>query len=276
MSVTSIIICGAFGRMGKAITAAAGADREIAVRGLVEAQGHPDLGSVVRVGDGDIAVTADIPRCQNAVMVDFTSPEATMEHLREAVIRGHAIVVGTTGLGDAHRREAEHAARKIPVIVSANMSAGVSLLLRLAGEAARILGAEADVEIIETHHNRKKDAPSGTALMIASAVADARGRPHGQDLVFGRAAAPGPGPGPRERKPGEIGIHAVRGGDIAGDHTVLFALAGERLELTHRAHGRDALARGTLRAAKFAAAAEPGLYSMKDVLGLGQGLEKAG
>jgi len=258
---TEIIICGAAGRMGEAIIAAAAIDPGITVAGLVEARGHPKVGSSVEVGDARVLIRADLPRVERAVLVDFTAPEAAVEHLRKAVIFGYPAVIGTTGLSADQGREMEHASRKIPVVTSANMSAGVNLLLGLVREAARALGPAADIEIIEVHHNRKKDAPSGTALMLADAAAD--GRPRGAGLVHGRHGTPGP------RTPGEIGIHAVRGGDVFGDHTVLFAMAGERLELTHRAHGRDAFARGALLAARFASTAKPGIYSMGHVLGLG-------
>jgi len=259
--VTRIIICGAAGRMGAAIAAAAGEDG-IEVAGLVEARGHPKVGSLVEIGGRSVPIRADLPRADQAVIIDFTSPEAAIEHVREAVIRGYPAVVGTTGMTPEQKQEIEHAGRKIPVVMSANMSAGVNVLLGLVRDAARALGAGADVEIVEMHHGAKKDAPSGTALMLADAAADGAGRPRGAGLVYGRHGTPGP------RTPAEIGIHAVRGGDIAGDHTVLFAMQGERLELTHRAHGREAFAMGALLAARFAAGAKPGVYGMGHVLGM--------
>jgi 4-hydroxy-tetrahydrodipicolinate reductase len=263
---TNIIVCGAAGRMGQAVIAAAVADRGIAVTGLVEAQGHPMIGAPVDTGGTLVVMKLDFPRVEKAVVIDFTTPDATVEHVREAVIRGFPAVIGTTGLSADQRRELEHASRKIPVVSSANMSAGVNLLARLVWVAARALKDGVDVEIIEAHHNKKKDAPSGTALMLAESAASGLGRPKGQEFVHGRKGACG------ERVPGEIGIHAVRGGDIAGDHTVLFAMTGERLELIHRAQGREAFARGALLAAKFAWGAKPGMYTMDHVLGL----EKAG
>jgi 4-hydroxy-tetrahydrodipicolinate reductase len=254
---TRIIVCGAAGRMGAAIIAAAGEDG-IEVAGLVEARGHPKVGSLVEIGGRSVPIRADLPRVDTAVIIDFTAPEAAIEHVREAVIRGYPAVVGTTGLTPEQSREIEHAGRKIPVVTSANMSVGVNTLLSLVREAARALGPGADVEIVEMHHGAKKDAPSGTALMLADAAAAGKKT----RLVHGRQGAVGP------RSRGEIGIHAVRGGDIAGDHTVLFAMPGERLELTHRAHGRDAFARGALLAARFAAGAKPGVYGMGHVLGM--------
>ena len=258
--MTTIIISGAAGRMGRAILDAARADREIAVAGLCEA-GALATGTVEFRGEF-LTIQPALPRTTPAVVIEFTSPEATVEHVREAVGHGQAIVVGTTGLTPAQRGELDHAARRIAVVHSSNYSVGVNLLWRLAREAAAVLGDDADAEIIEVHHNLKKDAPSGTALSLAEAVNAGRGRPAGHGLVHGREGLPG------ERPRGEVGMHALRGGDIAGDHTLMLAMGGERLELTHRAHSREAFARGALRAAKFAAAAKPGLYRMAQVLGL--------
>lgn len=264
MSMIDIIVCGAAGRMGHAIIAAASEDPDVNIIGLVEAAGHAALQQPVRIGGTEMKIRDQLPRTGKAVVIEFTVPAATAEHLREAVISRYPMVIGTTGLTDMQMQEVTHAARKIAIVQAANMSTGVNVLMQLVREAVRALGEDADIEIIETHHNKKKDAPSGTALAIADAVAETRGRVHAgvQNLAHGRRG------NQAARKPGEVGIHAVRGGDIAGDHTVLFALAGERLELTHRAHGREALARGALRAAKFSASAPHGLYTMNDVLGL--------
>jgi 4-hydroxy-tetrahydrodipicolinate reductase len=169
------------------------------------------------------------------------------------------MVIGTTGLGDGHQKQIEQVARSVAIVQSTNYSVGVNVLWTLVLLAGRILGERADAEIVETHHAGKVDAPSGTALTTARMIA--AGRRAAPALVHGRL-------GKSPRKPGEIGIHAVRGGDIAGDHTVLFALPGERLELTHRAHGRETFARGALLAARFAATARPGLHAMAEVLGL--------
>lgn len=258
--MTNIIISGAAGRMGRAILDAARDDREIAIAGLCEAGAL--AGGTVEFRGAMLKIQGALPPVSPAVIIEFTTPDATVDHLREAVGHHQAIVVGTTGLSPAQLGEVEHAARRIAVVQSTNFSVGVNLLWQLAREAAAILGDDADAEIIEMHHNQKKDAPSGTALSLAEAVNAGRGRVAGQGLVHGRQGMPG------ARPRGEVGMHALRGGDVAGDHTLVLALGGERLELTHRAHSREAFARGALRAAKFAATAKPGRYRMAQVLGL--------
>lgn len=257
--VTDLIICGACGRMGNALVEAARNESEMRVVGLVEAPGHPRLGERVEVSGGSVQVTASAPAAPGAVVIDFTVPDATVEHAREAARSGQPMVIGTTGMTEAHQREIDGAARSVPVVQSSNFSIGMNVLWTLVLLAARSLGERADAEIVEAHHAGKVDAPSGTALTTARMIAAARGGAGHQ--VHGRT-------GRAPRRAGEIGIHAIRGGDIAGDLTVLFALPGERVELTHRAHGREIYARGALRAARFAAAAKPGLHSMAEVLGL--------
>lgn len=249
--------------MGQAILEASRGDGDVRVVGLVESRTHPRLRETVEVNGGRVSVEPSFPRKPGAVVIDFSVPSACMDMANASAVNGNPLVVGTTGLTQEQDREMDHIARKIPVVVSSNMSLGVNILWRLAREAARLLGPSADVEIIEAHHNRKKDAPSGTALAAARAVNEGLGRDADSGLVFGRSGQSG------ERPRGEIGMHAVRGGDIAGDHTVLFALEGERMELIHRAHSRQAFALGALRAAKFVAKAKPGKYNMSQVLGLG-------
>ncbi len=257
-----LIICGAFGRMGRAIQEMARDDADVRVVGLVEAAHHPRLREPVPTAGGSVSVSTAFPRAPGAVAIDFSSPEGAVAAAREAVVNGNPLVVGTTGLSEMQVHELEHAARKIAVVYSANMSIGVNILWRLAREAARLLGRYADVEIIEAHHGSKKDAPSGTALAAARAVAEGMGTDPQAGMVFGRHGMVG------ERRREEIGIHAVRAGDIAGDHTVLFGMEGERLELVHRAHSQMAFARGAIMAAKFAVKAKPGMYSMAHVLEL--------
>jgi 4-hydroxy-tetrahydrodipicolinate reductase len=196
------------------------------------------------------------------VLVDFTAAEALPGHLDRCVAAGRAMVVGTTGLDAAGKAAIAAAATRIPVVHSANMSVGVNALAGLLQTAARALGAEYDVEIIEAHHNKKRDSPSGTALLLRDAVARGRGLDPEKASVYGRHGMVGP------RPEGEIGIHAVRGGDIVGDHTVLFAGPGERLEFVHRAHSRENFAKGAVLAAVWVLGRSPGLYSMQDVLGL--------
>ena len=185
-----------------------------------------------------------------------------MARLAEAVVKDAAVVTGTTGLTDEQKAEIEKAAEKIPVLFAPNMSVGVNLLFKLVGEVAAALGDAYDIEIIETHHRFKKDAPSGTALRLAEKIAEATGRDIAKDIVHGREGAVG------ERTEREIGMHAVRGGDIVGDHIVLYSTLGERVELTHRAHTRDTFVRGALRAARFLVGKPAGMYDMRDVLGL--------
>jgi 4-hydroxy-tetrahydrodipicolinate reductase len=258
--MTSIIVCGACGRMGRAILEAAAADPAVDVLGLVDLPAH--AGETLPFRSRAIRVQPGLPREPKAVVIDFSSPEATVALVHEAAVHGHAMVIGTTGLESAHLKEIAHAARRVAIVRSANMSLGMNVLLALVRRASRVLGDDADVEILEAHHNGKKDAPSGSAIQLAEAVNEARGHPAGEGWVHGRQGMPGP------RPRGEVGIHAVRGGDIVGDHSVLFALRGERLELVHRAHSREAFARGAMVAAKFAAGAKPGLYRMSQVLGL--------
>ena len=260
--MVDIIICGAAGRMGRAIIEAASADSEVNIVGLVEAPSHPGMQEPVRIKGQDMQMTAQLPRERKAVVVDFSAPAATSAHLRDCVIREYPMVIGTTGLGDSEMKDIEHASRKIAVVQSSNMSTGVNVLWRAVRELTRALKDSSDIEIIEAHHNRKKDAPSGTALTIADIVSQVRERPRGKDLAHGRQGKVG------ERRAGEVGMHAIRAGDIAGDHTVMFGMEGERIEITHRAHGRAAFAHGAVKAAKFVATAAPGFYTMAQVLGL--------
>ena len=257
-----IIIFGAMGRMGQAIIDAARDDAEIRIVGLVESPKHPRLREVVEVNGSRVSVTPAIPHHPGAVVIDFTSPETTAANVREAVVNGNPCVIGTTGLTKEQISELEHAGRRIPIVFSSNMSVGVNILWKIAAETAVLLGDRADIEIIEAHHNRKKDSPSGTAVTIAARINEALGRSAGEGLVHGRQGNTG------ARTKGEIGMHAVRAGDIAGDHTVVFGMEGERIEITHRAHDRSSFARGSLVAAKFAVKARPGLHTMAEVLGM--------
>ncbi len=198
---------------------------------------------------------------QAAVVVDFTSPDGTRHFAKECAARGIALVVGTTGLDADGDRALTTAASKIAIVQSANMSLGVNLLARLVAEATRALGDRYDVELVELHHRAKKDAPSGTALLLANAVAHARGVVLEEYRRDGRK-----GVSPRE--PGDIGLHALRGGDVVGDHTVHFLGPGERIELVHRASSRETFAHGALEAARWLASRAPGRYDMRHVLGL--------
>jgi len=266
--VIELVVAGAAGRMGGRIIALARESGDLGVAGAFERAGHPalgrDAGEVAGGGHLGVPISADPGALltPGRVLVEFTSPEATLEHLRLAGPRGAPAVVGTTGLSPAQVDEIKGLARTAAIMVSPNMSVGVNLAFRVLALMARALGDAYDVEITEIHHRMKKDAPSGTAQRMAEVIAEALGRDLSQVGVYGRHGMVG------ERGPMEIGVHALRGGDVVGEHTVVFSTLGERLELTHRAHSRDTFARGALRAVRFVATAAPGLYSMHDVLGL--------
>jgi 4-hydroxy-tetrahydrodipicolinate reductase len=196
------------------------------------------------------------------VVLDFTAPEATLGHARVAAERGAGLVVGTTGFDTAQQRELRVLAVRTRTVWAPNMSVGVTVLTELVSAAARLLDATFEAEIVELHHHAKRDAPSGTALALGRAVAEARGQDFERSAVLAREGLVG------ARRPDEIGIVALRAGDAVGDHTVVFGGLGERVELTHRAQSRDCLARGALRAALWVAERPPGVYSMRDVLGL--------
>jgi 4-hydroxy-tetrahydrodipicolinate reductase len=264
-----LVVCGAAGRMGRLLITLIRQTDGAALVGAVEASGHPDLGRDagetaggsplgVKIGEDYASVAKP-----GTVTLDFTIAAAALAHLRTAAANGAAIVIGTTGFSADERREAETLAAKIPTIIAANMSVGVNVLLKLVADSARLLGASFDPEISELHHRMKVDAPSGTAIALARAVAGASGKDPEQAQVSARRGMIG------KRRDDEIGVMALRGGDVVGDHTVFFLGQGERLELTHRAQSRECLARGALRAGLWLAVqTKPGLYSMADVLGL--------
>jgi len=266
--MADVIVAGAAGRMGGRLVALLSGEAELRLVGALEAPGHPalqkDAGEVAGVGRVGVAIEADAERLVAAdrILIEFSVPAATLAHLRLVARRGGRAVIGTTGFSAAERAEVATLARDAAIMLSPNMSVGVNVAFRVLREMARLLGDDYDVEITETHHRFKKDAPSGTALGMAEAVAAALSRDLSKVSVYGRQGLPG------ERTRDEIGIMSLRSGDVVGEHTVSFGALGERLELTHRAHSRDTFARGALRAARFIAAASPGLYSMQDVLGL--------
>ena len=240
-----IAVAGAAGRMGRALIEAAAADRELSVVCAFDSQAQPDLKTV-----SDPAAVA-----QADVVLDFTRPEGTLTLLRHA----KAMVIGTTGFTEEDRGRIGEAAKRIPIVLAANFAVGVNTVYKLAETAAQILGESYDVEIVEAHHRHKVDAPSGTALALGEIIAGALKK---RDFVFGRKGVIG------ERQPKQIGFHAIRGGDIVGEHTVIFAGAGERVEVTVRSQSRATYANGALRAAKWLHGRPPGLYAMRDVLGL--------
>jgi len=263
-----LVIAGAAGRMGRRLVAVARESADLPVVGAFEQPGHPELGrdagEVAGVGALGVPIVADPASllAPGRVLVEFTAPGATLEHLRLAAAHGAGAVVGTTGLQATQVEELRRLAGHVPILFSPNMSVGVNLAFRVLAMMAKALGDDYDVEITEIHHRMKKDAPSGTAAKMAEVVAEALGRRIEDAGVYGRHGLVG------ERTRAEIGVHALRGGDVVGEHTVVFTTLGERLELTHRAHSRDTFVHGALRAARFVAGAGPGLYSMHDVLGL--------
>jgi 4-hydroxy-tetrahydrodipicolinate reductase len=259
MSV-SIIVMGVAGRMGSTVARLVGEAGDLTLAAVVERPGV----DVSRFGDGCLAsnnVEELLPECPKAVVVDFTSPEASLATARHARKYGNPMVIGTTGFSPEQRGELEEHARVLPLFWSPNMSVGVNVLLRALPELVRLLGDAYDVDIVEVHHNRKKDAPSGTALRLAECVAEARNWKLSETGCYHREGVTG------ERPKKEIGVQTVRGGDVVGVHTVYFMGPGERIELTHHAHTRENFAQGALRAARWMSGAVPGkLYAMHDVL----------
>ena len=267
MAALSIAMLGAAGRMGGAIIRAIDGASDVKLTAAVDHAACPklgqDAGALAGASPAGVAVTSALPAAGVAgVWIDFSSPAATAANAAAAARAGAALVVGTTGVGEAGRLALAEAARAIPVVFAANTSVGVTVLLKLVAEAARLLGPSFDLEIVETHHRMKRDAPSGTALRLAEALAEATGRDLAHDARYARQGDVGP------RTASEIGIQTLRGGDVVGDHTVFFLGQGERIEITHRASSRDTFAHGAVRAARWAQGRPAGLYDMRDVLGL--------
>jgi 4-hydroxy-tetrahydrodipicolinate reductase len=260
-----VAVSGAAGRMGRALVRLIAEAKDLQLAAALEAPGHPalgqDVGTLAGAGECGVVISTDLPETVD-VLVDFSLPDGAVERIEACAERGTAAVVGTTGFSDEQRERVAAAAKKCAVVLSPNMSVGVNVLFHAAADLARSLGPDYDIEILEAHHRFKKDAPSGTALKLAEEIAAATGRDLAESAVHGR------GPGHPPRKAGEIGIHAIRGGDIVGEHIVYYTALGERLELKHVAHTRDTFARGALRAVRWVADRGPGLYSMADVLGL--------
>jgi 4-hydroxy-tetrahydrodipicolinate reductase len=261
-----LVVCGAAGRMGRRIIALAAEDVRVRVVGAIEARGHPavgaDAGELAGIGACGVRIGDDLEAAAGpgTVIVDFTTAEASLSHLRVAAKKHAPIVIGSTGFTPEQRAEAERLANGTATLIAANMSLGVNVLLGLVEEAARRLGPAFDCEIFELHHGRKKDAPSGTALALAEAAARGKSLDPEKSLRYAREGMTG------ERPRDEIGVVALRGGDAVGEHTVMLIGAGERVELTHRATSRDCLASGAIHAAAWLAGRRAGSYSMRDVL----------
>ncbi len=266
--MADVVVAGAAGRMGSRLVALLQQETELRLVAALEAPGHPalgrDAGESAGVGRLDIPIGTDVDAVlgKDRILIEFSVPEASLAHARVVGRHGGRAVIGTTGFTAAQREELAGIGRATPLLVSPNMSVAVNVAFKVLADMARMLGDDYDVEVVETHHRFKKDAPSGTALRMAEVVAQALGRDLASAAVYDRHGKVA------ERSRKEIGMSALRSGDVVGEHTVSFASLGERLELTHRAHSRDNFARGALRGARFIATAPPGLYSMQDVLGL--------
>lgn len=260
-----LIIHGAAGRMGRQIIAVAGGAQDLRVVAAVGRAGLPTLGQdsgVLAGGKANgVPVTADLDAALagGGVVIDVSTPAATVELVRRAAGHGTPTVVATTGLSASDLAAIREASTSAPLLVAPNLSVGINLLVDVLPTIVRALGADYDIEVVEAHHRHKKDAPSGTAIRLAEAIAAELGRPLAELERDGRH-----GIAPRE--PGEIGMHAVRAGGIVGEHHVIFANEGEQIEVSHRAFSRETFARGALRAARFLAKQPPGLYTMQDVL----------
>lgn len=255
-----VVVAGAGGKMGQALVESVRADKALALAAAFDVKGSPAVGT----NTGGVKVGSDAARAIAAgdVLIDFTRPEGTIAHLEACARLGKSIVIGTTGISTPLRKAILQAGRRIPIVMSPNFAVGVNAVFKLAAVAAEILGDGFDVEIVEAHHRNKVDAPSGTALKLGEIVASALKRDLKKEARHGREGDTG------TRPARQIGFHAIRGGDIVGEHTVIFAGAGERVEVTVRSQSRTTYALGALRAVKFLRGKRPGLYDMNDVLGL--------
>jgi len=263
-----VMVTGCLGRMGTRILNIVRETDGVSLAAGLEMKGHPkkgaDIGTLNGLGEIGVPVSDDINDCIDAcdVIIDFTSPEASMQNISVAAEKGKAIVVGTTGLTDEQIAKVKDMSASVKCVLAPNMSVGVNLLYKVLNDISPLLKDDYDIEIIEAHHRNKKDAPSGTAIKLAQVIADSVDRDLNKIGVYERHGIIG------ARTDEEIGIQTIRGGDIVGEHTVIFAGAGERIEIAHKATSRDNFAKGAVRAAKWICAKENGLYDMMDVLGL--------
>ncbi|MGC4000209.1 MAG: 4-hydroxy-tetrahydrodipicolinate reductase [Anaeromyxobacter sp.] len=262
-----VVVTGAAGRMGRENIRLVHAAEGLTLHAAVERPGNAtgqDAGVLAGLGPLGVAVGSDLDAALAGadVVIDFTSQEASAEHAARCAARGVALIIGSTGFTPEGKARVAEAARRIPILLSPNMSVGVNVMFELLRRAAALLGDDYDVEIAEIHHKRKRDAPSGTAMKLGEVAAEALGRKPDEALAFTRHGLIG------ERPPWQIGVQTLRGGDVVGEHTVYFFGEGERLEITHRATSREQFARGAVRAAAWLPGRPPGLYDMNDVLGL--------
>ncbi len=266
--IINIGVIGAGGRMGRMLIEAVQDNPKTTLSAAIERQGSSlvgaDAGEVASIGRIDIKIVDDLVAVIDEidVLIDFSLPEATEQNMQICAEHKVAMVIGTTGFNEQQEQALTEASKHIPIVYAGNYSTGVNLSLKLLAMAAKAFGDEADVEIIESHHKHKVDAPSGTAYMMAEAVAEARGQDLKEVAVYGREGQTG------ARKAGSIGIHAIRGGEIIGDHTVMFIADGEVIEITHRARARMTFAAGAVRATTWVIQQKAGQYNMQDVLGL--------
>ncbi len=261
----ALIVNGAAGRMGKRIVALAVESGQFDVVGAVDYAQHPDMGKDIGLLAGiepiGVPLAADFPDSA-AVMIDFSLPQAADAAIDYCAQNGVALVMGTTGLSDGQLAKLKNASEKIAIVQATNMSLGMNLLFATVGKVAKALGENYDIEIVEAHHRFKKDAPSGTALSLAEAVCEETSRNYPGCLTHGREGKEA------TREQGTIGMHAVRGGDIVGEHSVIYSTLGETVTISHNAHTRDTFVRGALGAGEWITIQNPGLYDMQDVLGL--------
>jgi len=260
-----LIVIGAAGRMGKRIISLAIESSRFDIIAAVEKKNHPDIGKdaglVAQAELLNVKLNSTYPAGAN-VAIDFSQPEAADKTINYCADNNVALVLGTTGLSDAQREKIKAASAKTPIMYATNMSVGMNVLFSLVGKVAAMLGEDYDIEIIEQHHRFKKDAPSGSALTLAENICKATGRSFPDSLTHGRRGKDA------LRQKGDIGMHAVRAGDITGKHEVIFSTLGETVTISHTAHSRDTFARGALRAAEWVVDRKPALYSMADVLGI--------
>ena len=262
-----VCVAGASGRMGQMLVAAVRDSGDCVLAGALDIPASPALGQDAGVHAGyasGVLITADVAAglSHSQCLIDFTRPEGTMDHLRACEAQGVNLVIGTTGFSDEQKAEIADAAKRIAIVMAPNMSVGVNVTLKLLDMAAKAMATGYDIEIIEAHHRHKVDAPSGTALKMGEVIAGALGRELKDCAVYAREGVTG------ERDPSSIGFATIRGGDIVGDHTVLFAGTGERIEISHKASNRAGYAQGSLRAVRFLSGKATGLFDMFDVLGL--------
>ncbi|MGB1271493.1 MAG: 4-hydroxy-tetrahydrodipicolinate reductase [Endozoicomonas sp.] len=266
--MTRVAVVGAVGRMGRMLVEAVATDEGCQLGAAIVKPGNSllgvDAGELVGVGSLGVSLTDDLAAMVDRfdVLIDFTSPSLTMKNVELCREHGKGLVIGTTGLTSEQKARLAAAAEETAIVFAPNMSIGINLVFKLLETAARILDQDADIEVIEAHHHHKVDSPSGTALKMGEVVADTLGRDLEKCAVYGREGHTGP----RDRE--TIGFATIRAGDVIGDHTVLFACEGERVEITHKASNRVIYARGSIRAVRFLAGKSSGLYDMQDVLGL--------